>query len=203
MKRPMILRKPEDETGAGEAVTETSTSSRKKVSTRDFIDASGQPVDKIEEASGARYTLLGQGGKAFDKQFGKAGTEGVMFAIFGFHTKVGNVANTVLNDKDEPGTPADAAAAIDEFIAGVAGGKWAERAAGGVGARIDKDALAAAVVAVAAANGQQKDLVQVREKLEDNSGLVRTLRQNTDIAAEYNARVGKTAKPTDEVLDLV
>lgn len=203
MKKIQIARQaPDAESGAADGSQE-SASSRKKVSTRDFLNTSGEVVERIEEATGARYTLLGDGGKPFDKQFGQAGTPGVMFAIFGFHTKVGNVANTVLNDKEEPGTPADAAAAIDEFIKLADEGKWAERAAGGVGARIDKDALAAAVVAVAQKNGQQKDLVQVREKLEDNPGLVRTLRQNADIAAEYNSRVGKTAKPTDEVLNLV
>ena len=81
---------------------------RNKVSDRTFIDAQGNEVDRMEEATGARYTLTGIG-KSFDVQMGEAGQLPTMFAIFGFWTKVGNVANTTLNDKDDPGTPEDAA----------------------------------------------------------------------------------------------
>ncbi len=200
MKRPNVVRAMPDESGTdGET-----KSSRKQVSKRSFITQSGSEAERIEEATGARYTLLNPAGNLdYDMQFGDAGKASTMFAVFGFHTKIGNVANTVLNDKDEPGTPADAGESIKEFMALAQAGKWAERAAGVAGSRIDKDALAAAVCEVAAAKGQTKDISIVREKLEDDPVLVRKLRANPEIRAAYDKRVGKAPATTEDALDLV
>lgn len=182
----------------------TAESKRARVSKRGFIDGNGAEVERIEEAAGASYELLGEGGQAFNFQCGEPGKAETMLAIFGFHTKVGNVANTVLNDKNDPGSPADAAAAIAEFIGMLGEGKWAERAAGGGAAqKIDKDALAAAYVAWAETKGATKDVVETRQKLDDNPALVRTLRQNPEIAKLYMERTGKTGKTADELLDML
>lgn len=173
---------------------------RARVSDRQYIDSTGKPVDKIEQATGASYALLSPAGnKVFAEQFGGAGEFVTMCAIFGFHTKVGNVANTVLNNKDEPGTPDDAAAAIEEFIASAKSGTWAERA-GGVGVRVDKDALADAIVAVASAAGKTADRAQIRAKLESDTTYARAARQVPAVLAEYTARVGKTTKSIDDLL---
>lgn len=198
-KLPTPARSMEDESGSAPA----SGSKRKQVSKRSFLARGGAEADTMEDAAGARYTLLGDGGGDHDYTFGENPQADRMFAIFGFHTKIGNVANTVLNDKDEPGTPADAGEAIKEFLALVASGTWAEKREGGGGARIDKDALAAAVVEVAASKGQTKDMADVREKLEDNPGLVRKLRANDEIAAAYAKRVGKAPVKTEDVLGLI
>lgn len=182
---------------------------RKTVSKRDFIDVNGATVDKIEEATGARYTLLrgNEDGtdRNFDVQVGEAGKLASMAAIFGLHTKIGNVANTVLNDATEPGTPVDAAAAVAEWLAQVDGGVWAERAGGIGGQRIDKDALAGAIVAVLIAAGkatqEQADALYAdkRQRLEEDAAYVRSSRQVTEVAAEYARRVGKGQKTVDDL----
>lgn len=196
-KLPTPARSMEDESGSAA----TASGKRKQVSKRAFITVNGGEAESMDEAGGGTYELIGEGGKVFTYQFGQNPDWDRRFAIFGFHTKVGNVANTVLNDKDEPGTVADAAEAIADWLAG---NVWAEkREGGGGGARIDKDALAAAVVEVAASKGQSKDLADVREKLEDNPGLVRKLRANDEIAAAYAKRVGKAPVKTEDVLGLI
>lgn len=174
---------------------------RKQVSKRAFIDKSGNPVDNIDEATGARYTLLApSGNKDFDIQLGEAGKAVTMFAIFGAHTKLGNVANTVLNDKDEPGSPDDAASEIEDFIKMAEGGVWREKSAGPVGTRIDKDALAAAIVAVAEAAGKSPDYQKIRDRLESDPQYVRTARSVTDVQNEYARRVGKAGKSIDDLI---
>ena len=176
-----------ESSAAGDGESDT----RKKVSKRSFLTANGGEAEKMEESAGARYTLLGEGGGDFDYVYGQNPTADKFYANFGFHTKIGNVANTVLNNKEDPGTPADAAGAIKEFMDGVTNGVWAERT-GGVGAKIDLDALAGAVVAAAESKGRSDlDVREVREKLESDKALVRKVRQVPDIAAEYNKRVGK------------
>lgn len=184
MKRTTLLRSIADDNGA----SDTTESKRKQVSKRAFLER-GEECDKIEDCDGAQYLLLDPAGNhTFKYEFGKNPMWDKMFAAFGFHTKIGNVANTVLNDKDEPGTASDAADAIKEFLAGTV---WAERAVGAGGTRIDKDALAAAIVEWAAGQGATKDLADVREKLEDNPALVRKFRANPDVRALYDKRVGK------------
>ena len=188
------------EVNDGSAPEAESDSKRKKVSQRSYLKADGTEAERIEEASGARYTLLDSAGNHdFDQQFGEAGKLTTMCAIFGFHTKVGNVANTVLNDKDEPGSPADAAAAIKEFLATAEGGTWAERSAV-VGARIDKDALAGSIVTVAEAAGKTADYDKIRQRLEDDATYVRAARQVPAVASEYAKRVGKASKTVDDLL---
>lgn len=192
-----IVRAADDELGTGE-----STSKRKTVSKRSYLDSDGNECDKIEEASGARYTLLGDGGESFDMQFGDPGQFGTMCGIFGFHTKVGNVANTVLNDKDEPGGPAEAADAIRAFIESATDSKnpvWAERA-GGVGIQIDKDALAGAVVDITTKAGKPQAYDKVRQKLEEDKAYLRMVRQVPAIAQAYIERTGKTVKTVDDIV---
>jgi hypothetical protein len=213
-KMPQATRQAENEQGTDSPDTPESKSSRKQVSKRSYLLADGSEAERIEEATGARYTLLGAGAAGanqdFDQQFGDAGKLATMCAIFGFHTKVGNVANTVLNDKDEPGTPQDAAQAITEFLTAAASGTWAERAAGGVGARIDKDALAGAILAVAVAGGKlnkatgapmgDDDYQPIRDRLESDPQYVKAARQVPEVATEYAKRVGKASKTIDDLV---
>lgn len=182
----------------------TADSKRKQVSKRHYLDNAGNEVDKIEEATGARYVLLDTAGNhTFDEQFGKAGAFSTMCAILGFHTKIGNVANTVLNDKDEPGTPTDAAGAIKDFIAKAqdeSNPVWAERTGGGAGAKVDRDALAGAIVQVGIAQNvfpeSERDsrYATVRQRLEDEPAYLRGARTIPAVAQEYATRVGKAQK---------
>lgn len=216
--KPAIMRQSDNEQGAAAPEAETAAK-RKAVSKRDFIDAAGAVVDKIEEATGSRYVLLdkqpdGSPGHVFDYQCGEVGKLTTMAAIFGLQTKIGNVANTVLNDKDEPGTPADAAAAIKEWLTQVEGGTWAERTTGGPGVRVDKPALAGAIVAVAIAAGkataeQEGTLfATISKRLEEGwternltaAQYIRQVRQVPEVATEYATRVGKQAKSIDDML---
>lgn len=198
MKHPQPTRQVPDESGSAESPA--TESKRKQVSKRSYLKADGSEAERIEEANGARYTLLDTAGNHdFDQQFGEAGKLATMCAIFGFHTKVGNVANTVLNDKDEPGTPTDAAAAIKEFVTAADGGTWAERSTV-VGARIDKDALAQAIVEVAQAAGKVAPYDKIRQRLEEEAAYVRAARQVPAVATAYAAKVGKASKTVDDLL---
>lgn len=197
---PTILRQADAESGSDTPAP--AKPKRKEVSRRDYLMADGSVADKIESANGARYTLLNSDGtdaESFDEIFGEPGNFVTMNAIFGFHTKIGNVANTELNDKDEPGTPADAAVAIREFIAAAKTGTWAERT-GGVAVRIDKDKLAGAIVTVAESEGKKADYQKIRDKLESDPQYVKAARQVPAVADAYARAVGKVAKSVDDLL---
>jgi hypothetical protein len=187
----------DDESGA-----EAETSKRKRVSRRDFLNATGGIVDSMEEAAGARYTLMTSkdDGYSFDQQIGPAGAPATMFAVFGFHTKVGNVANTVLNDKDSPGTVEDAAQAIEDYLAGVAKGQWREPGKGDGFARIDLDALAEAIVQVATAAGKSPDKAAIRQRLDDDVKWRKAARQVDDVRITFDRLVGKGTKSIGDLL---
>ena len=183
-------------------------SKRKQVSKRAYIDSQGTECDRIEQAAGAQYILLSpSGNKSFNELFENDRFK-TMCAIMGFHTKIGNVANTVLNDKDEPGTPDDAAQAIEDWLKAAKDDndpQWAERSAGPVGTRIDKAALHASILAVAAADGTPVDdakAIRIMDKLESDPQYVRAVRANAKVAAEYARRVGKPAKTVEDLLNI-
>lgn len=128
---------------------------KQKVSDRSLIGPEGVDYDQAE---GCKYTLVkatgvdGKGAPVFSDvqsfEYRPSATTpmGRAFELFGFLTKVGNEANSVLNDKDSPGTIDDAAAAISEWLSK---GQWAsDRVAG---PRFDKDKLA---LAIAQAKGE-------------------------------------------------
>ena len=193
------------------ADTTKTVKERKTVSERGYVNAESAVVDSIEDASGGTYKLLGDGGTTFTYVHGKNPQMDAKFAIFGFHTKVGNVANTVLNDKDNPGTPADAAATITDWMAALeADGTWTSEREGGVGVRIDKDALAAAYVEYASGlgkttmnDGRPLDIANVREQLESKPVLIRQMRGVPEVARLYADKVGKPIKSADEIVGLV
>ena len=189
-------------------------STRKSVSTRDMLDANGNVTKDWNAATGARYTLKNGAadGHAFDLQLGEPGKPETMLAIFGFHTKIGNVANSILNDKTKPGGIDDAADAIDEWLDGLKGGVWREKSESVGGARMDRDALAEAVVQVAESRGQMpagvdRDTVKakVRARIEDGGtkdpkAYARVVRADTEVSAAYMALVGHKGKTVENLL---
>jgi hypothetical protein len=213
-KNQPVMQAPEAEQVA--AVT-TDDSKRKSVSKRSFLDDKGETKDvKIETAKGARYTLKDPNGDHdIDYIYGQNPDFDRMCAMFGFHTKVGNVANTVLNAEEE-GTPTDAAAKIKEWMADAqdpADPTWAERTGGAGGARIDRDALAGSIVAVLLATTDEKtgkplldpanesaQYAKVRQRLEDEPAYLRGARSNPDVAREYATRTGKAQKTVADLL---
>ncbi len=173
---------------------------RKQVSKR-VLMTGGAEAESMDDADGANYILLDSAGNHdFPYRFGDDEAFDRKCAIFGYLTKIGNVANTVLNDKEEPGSASDAAQEIREWIAGKV---WAARSEGGGGTRIDKDALAAAYVEWAAEQGVEKDIAKVREALEDSPQTVRKLRADPAIRAKYDARVGKAPATPQSLLDAI
>lgn len=107
---------------------------KERVSQRDYLDSSGNVTDDVSKAAGARYTLGTMEGDKFvpvaswDELFGEPGKKQTRYGILGFHTKLGNVANSVLNNAKNPGGVKDAATAIEEFVTSP---NWREPSAGG------------------------------------------------------------------------
>ena len=160
-------------------------SKRKRVSERRFLNAAGEKsVGPVADGS-VQYILLGSDGKTALKSWTLDGSSPglAQLAMFGFVTKVGNVANSVLN-ADEPGTPEEAAEEIDAFIAGLADGTWREAATGASrGPKYDKDVLASALIAELGEKAKG-DVAHYRERLDDKSYYAK-VRANTAIMARY------------------
>lgn len=102
---------------------------RKKISRRELFTVNGGKAESMIDATGAAYVVLDNNGTSageVEYTFGADATVDRMFALFGFFTKVGNVVNSVLNDREDPGSPAEAAQAATEFMQQVARGVWRE-----------------------------------------------------------------------------
>lgn len=134
--------------------TPAANAPRAKVSDRLFIDTAGNEVHKIELATGGRYVIPANG-RSFDMQCGDAGLPATMMGIFGFFTKIGNVANTIRNDKANPGSADDEADAIADFMESLAAGQWREPSEGGPrGPKYDNALLAELLVTLAEKDGK-------------------------------------------------
>lgn len=164
---------------------------RKRVSTRQYFDSKGEKSVGPDSAGYVTYTLLDEAGKALKSWDWK----GDQFSQFGFVTKVGNVANSILNG-DDPGTRTDAAAEIDEFITAVGAGTWREPGEGGPrGPRFDKAVLAAALVSVLGAKAQG-DAASYQARLDDKAYYAK-VRTNAKVMAQYHADMAGKAEATD------
>ena len=86
-----------------------------------------------------------------------------MLAGFGGHTLMGNVTNTWLGDKLPDKLP-KAAEAIAERFDLLKSGTWVDRTGAGIGAGVNRDALAEAVVLAYTAAGTPVDKAKVRQK---------------------------------------
>jgi hypothetical protein len=176
-------------------------------SKREWLNAAGEKVTQPEEAVAIRYRLLGgsESGHTYDLSHLKEGMD--RFAAgFGFVTKAGNVANTVLNS--DGGTVDEADVAIMEWLEDWQNGIYVERAAGGAGAKVNRDALAQAVFDVMTAKGRTTfkdgkpvDMADIRQRLEEDTKgvLVRQWRGIDDITNAYKDIVGKPTKTVDDI----
>lgn len=186
---------------------------RVKLAEHSYLDANGAVCEDEESAYAAVYKIIRDKATgnavdlpAFTYTFGQNADADRMLAIFGAKTLATNESSAARNRKDEP---ADAAAQMDavaERFALLGTGKWVDRTREGVGAKVDKDALAAAIVAVseaAVAAGNRPapaDYAAVRQKLEEDPVFVRNARQVPDVANEYAKRAGRPVKSLDDVL---
>lgn len=171
-----------------------------KVSERGLLLADGKEADNMNVATGGSYKLVANG-KEFVYQYGQNPHLDRFFGIFGFHTKIGNVANTVLNDAKEPGTADDAAAEIEDFLASAGNGVWREASEGSRGPKYDKDTLAEALHGVLQAAGKATtDVAGYLAKLEDKSYYAK-VRANTEVMAAYHTAMAEKGKASGQTLD--
>lgn len=185
---------------------------KRKVAEHELLDAAGAVVDNEEAATGIRYTLLANG-QAFDWQFGKSPDADRMLAIFGAKTLATNETSQARNNAKGSASADEQIDAVRERFALLTTGKWVDRTREGVGAKVDKDALAEAIVRVQIASGAKNKAgavvtqeladsghkAAVRAKLEDDPQFVRTARQVPAVASEYSAIVGRVTKSVDDL----
>jgi hypothetical protein len=181
---------------------------RKNVSKRHYQDSAGEK--SVGPASDGRviFALLGTDGSTLKEFDSSALNEKAraMFAQFGFVTKVGNVANSVLNG-DDPGTPEDAAADIEEFLAGLAMDPpvWREPGEGRArGPKYDKDVLASVLYEGRSAEkrtGDWADVATIRARLDDKSFYAKVRNNAGAMASYYKAMAERGAAAQTATVD--
>lgn len=170
---------------------------KQNVSVREYLNAAGEKSTGPSPDGRVVYKLLADDGKSVLKEFvldKNAPAEMIfMFAQFGFVTKTGNVANSVLNG-EEPGTRDEAAGDIEEFLAGMSGPTpvWREPGEGRArGPKYDKAVLGFTLHAWLEAKGLAKgDAASYVERLDDKSYYAK-VRAQTEVMAAYHAEMAK------------
>lgn len=170
--------------------------SKRKVAEHYLIDASGAKCDDEESATGIGYKLLAVD-SPFEYQIPGAvpGNPQTMLAIFGAKTLATNETSQARNNAKGAASAQEQLEAVLERFALIDGGKWIDRTREGVGAKVDKPALAQAIKQV----GHARSVEEILAKLESDAAYLRAARQVTEVAAAYAAIVGK---PTKTVSDL-
>lgn len=203
----------EGEQGASgpQPVTEASEPERKKIANRDWIDDAGKEVAE-EEATGVRYEFLGRtkdgvtippDGNSYTVYLRDLKPAALaMAAGFGLITLMGNVTNTWMGDKS-PDKDAKASEAIAARIALLNEGKWIDRTREGVGARVDKDSLAKAIVNVFTQKGKTVDEAMIRAKLESSADFLKASRANPEVLREYAVIMGRNVTTVDELASMI
>lgn len=205
---PAAMQGPDSGSGP---ITEPEESKRAKIADRDWIDDSGNVVDE-EKATGVRYKFLGRtkdgvtvppDSEAYSVKFADLSQAALyMAAGFGLTTLMGNVTNTWLGDKsdEKPATARDAIAARIELLNS---GQWIDRAATGVGARIDKALLVEAMVLASVEDGKfpSADSQQAQDwrakwtqMLEEKPEFVKQANGIPAVKAHYVKLAGKSQK---------
>lgn len=153
-----------------DTTTDNGPAKREKASERLLFGADGKEAE-ITNHTKAVYKIPANG-RSVEYVFGENPVMDRAFAAFGFHTKLGNVANTVRNDKQNPGTPDDEADAVDSFFLSLSvDGQWREPSDGPRGPKYDDDILAHVVHGYAVAQGKaQGDVAFYKAKLTADSG---------------------------------
>lgn len=190
----------------GSDVTETKVT-RAKVAEHSLIDAVGAPVDDEESAAGISYKLI-ENGETFTWSYETASEASrKMLALFGAKTLATNETSQARNNQKGAASADDQIAAVRERFALIDSGTWIDRTRDGVGAKVDKDALAEAVCRVLIEAGKKTQdecdtgyKATVREKLETDATFVRTTRQVPAVAQAYSAIVGRVTKTVDDLL---
>jgi hypothetical protein len=182
---------------------------RKKVAEHNLIDAGKNVVDTEEEARGIRYTLL-ENGETFEWLADEASpAELNLLAIFGAKTLATNETSQARNNPKGSASADEQIAAVRDRFALIRDGKWVDRSReGGVGTRINKDALAEAICIVLVNAKKKTDAdvsngykATVRDRLESDAEWLAKVRKQPDVAAEYARLAG--SKATTSIDDLM
>ena len=197
-----------------ETTTETTTV-KSKIAEHEYLDASGSVVDEEEAAAGYRYTLLSIG-DSFDWNMAQANeAELKLLALFGAKTLATNEISQVRNNpknaavKNSPELAKEALEAVRARFALIRDGQWVDRTReGGVGTRVNRDALTEALCKVLVEGGKktQADIdsgykATLRQRMEDDQEWLAKVRKQPDVAAAYVKIVGaKDGKTVDDLL---
>lgn len=180
---------------------------REKVAEHEFIDANGDPVDDGEQAQGYRYTLIANG-DTFDWHWSMANEdEKRMLAIFGAKTLATNETSQARNNPKGAGSAAEQMEALRERFTMVRSGQWVDRTREPGVAKVDKDALAEAIVQVLIAKGKIEDnpksigdaKATKRAQLEDDPTYLRKSRQVPEVAIAYAAILGRQVATVEDL----
>lgn len=201
----LATRAPEAGDGAeGNTVT---APVKQKVAEHALVNANGEVVEDEELATGISYKQVASG-DTFVWQVPDAvpGSPATMLAIFGAKTLATNESSQIRNNPKGGGSDAEQMQAIRDRFGLIETGKWVDRTREGVGARVDKDKLAEAIVSVLVADGKVPDdqapafIAKVRAKLESDAGYLRTSRTVPGVNDAYARLMGRGGKTTDDLL---
>ena len=179
---------------ASDTATAVESTKREGKAEHGYIDRAGNPVEKMELATGISYKNLATE-KVFTWQIpeAQAGSPTTMMAIFGAKTKATNTASGVRNDKKDPGTPEDEDAAIAEFFAELKQGNWPGDRGGGGGRAVDIDLLLEAMAAQFKREKKPFDGDKYRARLTDDADYRKKVYGLDSIKAQYlNLRAQKS-----------
>lgn len=118
-------------------------SSRK--ATHDLLDAKGEVVDKMTDATGIRYTDRATDESVDYQTGGKAGEPLTMLAVFGAKTKATNTASGARQARTAGSGDDSDVAAIESFFGNLKPGQWELPSTRAGGPRYNPELLAAAI----------------------------------------------------------
>lgn len=187
------------------AGTSSNKAEKSKRAEHELLDAQGNVVEDEEDANGIRYTLVAMPDRPFTYQFGANATVDKFLAMFGAKTLCTNESSAVRNSPKGEGTAEEQIDAVGDRFALLSTGKWVDRTREGVGAKVDLDALANAIVNVMVSEGKLTQeqvtggkLAEYRKKVDDDKVWARKARQHTPFAAEYARIKGSTSTATTD-----
>lgn len=189
--------------------------SKRQVAKHSLLNATGEVVEDIKDATGIRYQDI-QSGKTFDYQMKPNSAGLLMFALFGARTLATNEASAVRQVAKKAGEAdngGDQVEAIRERFEMIDSGEWVDRTREG-GVRIDRDTLAKAAVNVLVRLGKipadQADTYNAKllEGFEKGNPakkltgvqMVAQIRQVDGVEAEYKKLAGKVTRTADDLL---
>ena len=178
---------------------------RVKVARHYLIDAAGAEVEEEEKATGIGYHLVGVDAPfTYQVQGAAAGSAQTMLAIFGAKTLATNESSAVRNGKSKGDVHEQLDAVVERFKL-IDSGTWIDRTREGVGAKVDIPTLVTAWCNVVTAAGKtvSKTPDQLVEILTDKPDMVKQLRKDPKVVAEYAKLRGAAAVDAGDLMDTI